>query len=260
VIHGLTGTRSLVITFGYISTDEYVSNHIAYSEFVIVERDTECIVRRRIDETQSILLSFDKVLCLRIASCASLDVRSVDQDSVGIRRWPSSLKIIVCQQTLLPGCSVIPISEDVRSQIIIIVGRCRAVDHNRSESTITVLRAEVRMVPGRAELGGLEGICFGVSRSKWAFCDPRDTSLRARSELSDTVPVYACAVVLDRVLEGYLDHIAPVYVNISIQLHTEYCKDAWFPYLPAYSVGPGYWPLIFTHGLESEPSGLHVLL
>ena len=69
------------------------------------------------------------------------------------------------------------------------------------------------------------------------------------------MPVDAGAVCGKRVLEGYRNGVAPVCIHDQ-SLGKDFTEVL---YLPANTVGPGNWSLIFTQGLSSEPSGLHVL-
>ena len=114
---------------------------------------------------------------------------AIDQSRVC--SWRTSVLHVAVQLT---GSKVIPLSQEEVSKIDIVVGCSWAIDKNASEDSIPRLHTEVRMVPGRAILSGLEGICHGVSWSSRTLCDRRDTIIWIGKVLANTVPVYRCSV------------------------------------------------------------------
>lgn len=92
-----------------------------YCKLVVVERYPKRVVSRSVDDTQPVFLALDQSKCSGIGTLVSVDVRSVDNDSIG-RRWrPPRLKTRVCQKAHLPGSLVVPVANYVRSQVIVIV-------------------------------------------------------------------------------------------------------------------------------------------
>lgn len=65
------------------------------------------------------------------------------------------------------------------------------------------------MVPRRAILRAVESVGLGLTRSKCAFRDAIDSIHSRRIVLSDSMPVYRCAVVLHRIGDSDRKSISP---------------------------------------------------
>jgi hypothetical protein len=114
VTQGFTGTRSLVMTW----ENEKVSKDCVgdtYRKLVVVKRYPKRVVGRSVDDTQPVFLALDQSKCSGIGTLISVDVRSVDDNSIGRRWWSPRLKTRVCQKAHLPGSLVVPVANYVRS-------------------------------------------------------------------------------------------------------------------------------------------------
>lgn len=104
-----------------------------------------------------------------VVSSATLRVLvgTVDENVVSSRRWATETTI-KGTSTGLESSDVIPVRESVRAKVKIIISRSRAVDLNGTNNAIAVLAREMRVIPSRSVLGGLELIGFSITRSKGA--------------------------------------------------------------------------------------------
>ena len=98
-------------------------------------------------------------------------------------------------------------------QINVIIGRSRTMDHNWASDTITVLRAEVRVVPRCAVVGSDEFVDLGITWCKSALSDTVDTVLVIGIELTHAVPVNGGTVVGQVVGNLDTDCVTPVALN-----------------------------------------------
>ena len=65
-------------------------------------------------------------------------------------------------------------------------------------------------------MSDMECICFTVSRRDWTFSNSISTVLVTLSELSYAVPMYACAIGLQLIVNVDLNIITPIYYQVSL--------------------------------------------
>lgn len=180
------------------------------SERVVVERDTDEVVYSGVHKSQAVLLAGgDGDLVVGSATVGIL-VGAVDQNVVGVWWSASGLKVGSRLRKDLEGGLVVPLVDDVRAKVNIVVGRSRAVENHSSHYTITVLSGEVRVVPRGSELSDLEVVCPGITRSEGTFSNTVDTIVASAVVLPHTVPVDGSTVVLHGVLDIDRHHVTPV--------------------------------------------------
>lgn len=119
----------------------------------------------------------------------TLLIGSIDKDVVPSRWWEIYAELYGTSSSLISG-RVVPVLNGVCAEVNVVVGRSWTVDsieisvkdrcrysmylQDGSYSTVTVLSAEVRMVPTRAVLGSTESISFRISWGKSTFRDSID--------------------------------------------------------------------------------------
>lgn len=113
-----------------------------------------------------------------------LDILPVDE-IIGSCRWSKSFR----KPIFLADGQVIEFGNVNMSKINVIVSRSRAVDNHRTINTITILSREVRMVPSRSVLSGLESICFAVTRGERTFSQTINAILGIGIELAEAMPI-----------------------------------------------------------------------
>jgi hypothetical protein len=176
---------------------------------VVVERDADEVVDGGVDEPEAVPLAFCH-LDLAVGSAAvRVFVGAVDEDVIRIRRWSLVLQVLACDGVDLECRWIVPLLDRVHTEILVVVCRGGSIEDHGPEYAISVLRREVRMVPGCAELSDLERIGGSITRCNSTLCDAVH-AVRARAMvLAYTVPVYACPVVRHRVLDIDDQLIAP---------------------------------------------------
>ena len=112
------------------------------------------------------------------------------------------------------------------------------MEQDEIQHAVAVLTAEMRVVPGRPVLGRSDAIHFARAGHAGTLGDARHDIFGVRVELSVPVPVDARAVVLEVVVHGDVDEVAPVGPR---------------------GGGPGYW-LLITSICRGMPSGERVAL
>lgn len=176
------------------------------SEVVVVDLNTEMTVHGSVDEAEKILLAF--LECPHLARTS----RPIRPDVFTIQQviacgWRSlSFSSVI----FLKGCLIIRIANKDRAEIFVIVGRARPVNDDRSLYTITILSREMAVIPRSTILRCLEKICLGGARSKWAFSNTIDAILVIGIELTQSMPMDACTIVLHLVDNCDLDIISPI--------------------------------------------------
>ena len=105
---------------------------------------------------------------------------------------------------------MVPVCDEDGPEVLIVVGRGRAVDYQRPVQPIAVLKAEVAVVPGGAVLVGVEIVRHARPGCDGALRDPGCPVVRVVVELPYTVPVDGRAV--GRNVVGHVDDdvVAPV--------------------------------------------------
>lgn len=89
-------------------------------------------------------------LVVRPSATGRVNVRTIEENIVARWRGPGSLFGLELENV---GSLVIPVCDHVRSKIDVVVGRCRAVDHDGSCNAIAVLNREVTMIPANSQFG-----------------------------------------------------------------------------------------------------------
>jgi hypothetical protein len=79
-----------------------------------------------------------------------------EENVIARRRRSSSLFGLQLEHV---SCLVIPVSNHVRAKIDVVVGRCRAVDHDGARNSVAVLDREVTMIPARKLVMVLDRPC-----------------------------------------------------------------------------------------------------
>lgn len=104
--------------------------------------------------------------CIRTTSLCVL-VLAVDYDIVTSGRG-TALATVESAITSLIGSDVVPIHDRERAQVDIIISTRRAVNDHRSDNAVTVLAAEVGVIPGSSVFGGLKQVGLCISRGEGA--------------------------------------------------------------------------------------------
>jgi len=63
----------------------------------------------------------------------------------------------------------VPVCQRLDAEIDIVVCGCGTINHDCADHTITILIAEMRMVPAGSVFSGAELVYFGISRGKSAY-------------------------------------------------------------------------------------------
>lgn len=136
--------------------NKVMSNHL---EGMAIKRNTESGIDSSIDETEAVLLAGSKRDLVVGSAARCVLVLSVDQDVVTC--WGrSAITAIESTGTGLVSGNVVPILHHLGSEVDVVVGGGRSVNNERGNHTVTVLSAEVRVVPGSSVLGSLEDVGF----------------------------------------------------------------------------------------------------
>lgn len=97
--------------------------------------------------------------------------------------------------------------------MLIIVGRSRAINDDRSTQAINSLITEMGMIPRRAVLLGAEFVGHRVAWCDAALGDSWNAVVLVVIQHADAVPVNGCAVVRDVILDVHDDPISPVRLD-----------------------------------------------
>lgn len=173
---------------------------------VTIQRDHVVVVDGHVDQTDAVLLVLLQGGPLVLTTIAA-DHLAVDKSGVGSRG-----RTVKVGNALRKGghSVVVPVRDRERTHVLVVVGSGGTLDNNRTDDTVTVLAREVRVVPGRTVLGGLEGVGLLLAWCDGALGDTGHTVLSVLVVLAETVPVDGRAVVGHFVLDGNLDHVTPV--------------------------------------------------
>jgi hypothetical protein len=178
-------------------------------------------VHGSVDDPDAVLFALGDGHLGIFAATAWAFVGTVDENVVR-ERW-ANLRVlsdlIKCESR---GVVVICDGKDTKVLVVVCCGR--SIDDHCSKHTITILSRPVRVVPGRSELCSLETVLASLSRGNRALCDARYAVVLTAVELTDTVPVNACAIVFHAVLD------------IDDNCITPFCSDGWARILTIYQL------------------------
>jgi hypothetical protein len=136
---------------------------------------------------------------------------AVNQEVISRRRRLAHLQVVVRLKAELPSGLVIIVVNHIGSEILIVVGRCGSINNEGTKCTLSILRAEMRVIPGRPVLGCLESVGLCVSRTQWALCKTGNAILSTRLQLTHAMPMNASAIDAQVVLHSDLDGVTPAY-------------------------------------------------
>ena len=168
------------------------------SERVLVKRYVECAVHGGVDEPDPVFLALSDGHFGILASTARIDMSAVHEDIIGFGRalWRVLCNLVECRRR-----DIIVVCDGESTKIHVVVSCSRSFDDYRPKYAIAVLGRKVRVIPGRAELGGLEFVLSRLSRSNWAFGNSRNTVMLTAIKLTDTMPMDTGSIVSHVVLD-----------------------------------------------------------
>lgn len=167
-------------------------------ERVLVKRYVECAVHRGVDDPDPVFLALsDGHLGIR-AFAILINMSTVDEDIIGPGRAP---RRVLCDLVDCGRRDIVVVCDGKSTKICVVVDCSRSIDDHSSKYTISVLGRKVRMIPGRAELGGLEFVLSCLSGSNWAFGNSRNTVMLTAIKLTDTMPMDTGSIVSHVVLD-----------------------------------------------------------
>lgn len=183
----LTNAHEQAVRCERVDRDHVGSHDI---ELVALKLDVKVMFHRRIHQAQEMALArleLDTGI-LSLARIVRVDVGSIEENVAA--RWgprdQSDGNELVCRL-------VVRVADGERAKIDIpVVGR-RPVDHNRAPDAISILRREVRVIPGRAILSGPPAIGLALARRQRALRDAIGTVVNVVMELANAVPMDGCS-------------------------------------------------------------------
>lgn len=131
--------------------------------------------------------------------------RTIDQTRVC--NWRTGILHITVQLT---SSEMVPLHQEQISQVNIIVGSSWAINDDATKHTVPGLHGIVRVIPGRAILSRLEGICHGIPRRCWTLRDRRHAVVWISEILSNTMEMYCCSIDVQRVGNVNDNSVTPV--------------------------------------------------
>lgn len=107
---------------------------------------------------------------------------------------------------------MIPVVQKEHTQVLIVIGRSRAIDHDSTKDTLPRLQSKVGMIPSRAILRCLPSVRYSIFRGCGTLSDRDDTILIVGIVLTNAVPVNTSAILrVDQVVRNMnSDCITPV--------------------------------------------------
>lgn len=107
---------------------------------------------------------------------------------------------------------MVPIIQEEHTEVLIVVGRSRAVDDNASKDTLPRLESKVGMIPSRAVLQSSPSVRHSVFGGSGTLCNGHNTILVVGVVLANAMPMNAGSIIgVDQVVRHmYRDCIAPV--------------------------------------------------
>ena len=137
--------------------DQISSNDL---EGVSDEAEGEGVLDRCIDDADEMLLAgCEHEFLVATASAGRVDVFAVEKDivTVGRRSWKAGDKGVGGAHDAggeLVDRAEVPIRDGQWAEVDVVVGRCRAVDHDWTKNAVSVLPREVRVVPAYPSASG----------------------------------------------------------------------------------------------------------
>lgn len=153
---------------------------------VAIERDTEVGIGRSVDETELVLLAVLKGGELKALSAADAggvsaagtvkNICPVDETVLG--SWGTAgLRDVPFRES----CGVVPVSERHGTEVHIVVGGGGPINNDGAGDTLSVLKGEVRVIPGGTVLSSGPFVGEAIGGGNWAW------------GVLDVEPLYYCA-------------------------------------------------------------------
>ncbi|KAI7341518.1 putative multicopper oxidase, type 1 [Hortaea werneckii] len=109
------------------------------SHVVAIKGDSDVVVNRGVNETQAVLLALLHRHLVVLSTTVGVLVRAVDEDRVSWRRRSLRLEVDCCQGIDLVCSRVIPVANDIWTQIIIVIRRGRSVKYHGANDAVAIL-------------------------------------------------------------------------------------------------------------------------